>query len=151
MSVTFSRRCATMFICLFPDKFWTVWRTSIETGIIIMPLDVFHLCAFLFPISSHDLLNFCSGNSIATLNVTVWNFVWQFILKHHAIFVNSHLYKCKKGKVFPMLQLSGTPWRRNGGVEIQLHAFLTAALDRDEWSASRAGRFTPGERSPGTH
>jgi hypothetical protein len=28
---------------------------------------------------------------------------------------------------------------------------LTSALDGGEWSASRAGRFTPGERAPGTH
>jgi hypothetical protein len=28
---------------------------------------------------------------------------------------------------------------------------LTSALDGGEWSASRPGRFTPGERAPGTH
>jgi hypothetical protein len=28
---------------------------------------------------------------------------------------------------------------------------LTSALDGDEWSASRLGRFTPRERAPGTH
>jgi hypothetical protein len=28
---------------------------------------------------------------------------------------------------------------------------LTSALDGGEWSASRAGRFTPSERVPGTH
>jgi len=38
-----------------------------------------------------------------------------------------------------------------GGVEIQLHAFLTSALDGGEWSASRPGHFTPGETAPGTH
>jgi hypothetical protein len=27
----------------------------------------------------------------------------------------------------------------------------TSALDGGEWSASRPGRFTPGERTPGTH
>jgi hypothetical protein len=31
------------------------------------------------------------------------------------------------------------------------HAFLIAALDKGEWSASRAGRFTSGERASGTH
>jgi hypothetical protein len=35
------------------------------------------------------------------------------------------------------------------GVEVQLHAFLTSALDGGEWSASRPGRFTPVERAPG--
>jgi hypothetical protein len=37
------------------------------------------------------------------------------------------------------------------GVEGQLHAFLTSALDGGEWSASRLCRFTPSERAPGTH
>jgi hypothetical protein len=29
--------------------------------------------------------------------------------------------------------------------------FLTSALVAGEWSASRPGRFTPGERAPATH
>jgi hypothetical protein len=29
--------------------------------------------------------------------------------------------------------------------------FLTSALVGGEWSASRPGRFNPGERVPGTH
>jgi hypothetical protein len=29
--------------------------------------------------------------------------------------------------------------------------FLTSTLDGGEWSASRLGRFTPGEEAPGTH
>jgi hypothetical protein len=29
-------------------------------------------------------------------------------------------------------------------------AFLTSALDADEWSASRPGRFNPGEGGPCT-
>jgi hypothetical protein len=29
--------------------------------------------------------------------------------------------------------------------------YLTSALDRGEWLASRPGRFTPRERDPGTH
>jgi hypothetical protein len=37
------------------------------------------------------------------------------------------------------------------GVEVKLHAFLTSALDGDEWSASRLGRFTPRERVPDNH
>jgi hypothetical protein len=32
------------------------------------------------------------------------------------------------------------------------YSFLTSALDGGEWSASPPGpRFTPGERTPGTH
>jgi hypothetical protein len=37
------------------------------------------------------------------------------------------------------------------GVEVQRHAFLTSALGGGEWSASRLGRFTPREGTPGTH
>jgi hypothetical protein len=36
-------------------------------------------------------------------------------------------------------------------VEVQLHAFLTSALDGGEWSASCPGRFTPSETAPSTH
>jgi hypothetical protein len=34
---------------------------------------------------------------------------------------------------------------------VQLHVFLTSALDGGEWSASRPGRFTPREGAPVTH
>jgi hypothetical protein len=37
-----------------------------------------------------------------------------------------------------------------GGMEAQLHAFLTAALDADASSALRHGCFTPEERTNGT-
>jgi hypothetical protein len=37
------------------------------------------------------------------------------------------------------------------GVDVQIHVFLTSALVGVEWSASRPGSFTPGERAPGTH
>jgi hypothetical protein len=36
----------------------------------------------------------------------------------------------------------------SGGIA---YTFLTSALDGSEWSASRPGRFTPKERSAGTH
>jgi len=38
-----------------------------------------------------------------------------------------------------------------GGLEVQLQAFLTSALDGDEWSASCPGHFTLGERDHSTH
>jgi hypothetical protein len=38
-----------------------------------------------------------------------------------------------------------------GGVEVQIHEILSSALDGDEWSASRNGRFTPRARAPGSH
>jgi hypothetical protein len=33
-----------------------------------------------------------------------------------------------------------------GGLKALFHAFLTSELDGNEWSASRSGRFTLGER-----
>jgi hypothetical protein len=38
-----------------------------------------------------------------------------------------------------------------GGVDVYTHVVLTSALVGDEWSDSCPGRFTPGERTPGTH
>jgi hypothetical protein len=38
-----------------------------------------------------------------------------------------------------------------GGVDVYIHIFLSLALAGSEWSASRPGRFTSGERAPGTH
>jgi hypothetical protein len=38
-----------------------------------------------------------------------------------------------------------------GGVDVQIHIFLTTALVGGEWSTSRPGRFTPRERALGTH
>jgi hypothetical protein len=37
------------------------------------------------------------------------------------------------------------------GVDVQIHTFLTSVLVGGEWSASRPGYFSPGERAPGTH
>jgi hypothetical protein len=37
-----------------------------------------------------------------------------------------------------------------GGVDVYTRVFLTSALVGGEWSASRPGHFTPGERDPGT-
>jgi hypothetical protein len=31
-----------------------------------------------------------------------------------------------------------------GGMDVEIHIFLTSALVGGEWSASRPGRFTPG-------
>jgi hypothetical protein len=38
-----------------------------------------------------------------------------------------------------------------GGVDAYIHIFLTSALVGGEWLASLHGRFTPGEKAPGTH
>jgi hypothetical protein len=39
----------------------------------------------------------------------------------------------------------------SGGVDVQIHVFLTSALVGDEWSVSRPTRFTSEERAPSTH
>jgi hypothetical protein len=38
-----------------------------------------------------------------------------------------------------------------GGANVYVHIFLTSAMVGGEWSASRPGRFTPGERAPGIY
>jgi hypothetical protein len=38
-----------------------------------------------------------------------------------------------------------------GGMDIQVHIFLTSALVGGEWSASRSCDFTLGETAPGNH
>jgi len=37
------------------------------------------------------------------------------------------------------------------GVGVQLHVFLTQALDGGKWLTSRPNRFTPREKAPGNH
>jgi hypothetical protein len=37
------------------------------------------------------------------------------------------------------------------GDEVWIHVFLTSAQVGGKWPASRPGRLTPGERTPGTH
>jgi hypothetical protein len=37
------------------------------------------------------------------------------------------------------------------GVGVQIHIFLTSALAGGEWSASRPGCFTPGQKAPDTY
>jgi hypothetical protein len=38
-----------------------------------------------------------------------------------------------------------------GGVGVQVHVFLTLAIVGGEWTDSRPGRFTPGEKARGAH
>jgi hypothetical protein len=38
-----------------------------------------------------------------------------------------------------------------GRVDVYVHIFLTSALVGGKWSASRPGRFTPGEGAPVSH
>jgi hypothetical protein len=55
---------------------------------------------------------------------------------------------CSKVKVkLPLRLTKHHILKTYGRVEVQLHAFLTSALDGGEWSRSRPGRFIPGERA----
>jgi hypothetical protein len=38
-----------------------------------------------------------------------------------------------------------------GGLDVQIHIFLTSAIVGGEWSASSPDRFTPGEKAPSTN
>jgi len=42
-----------------------------------------------------------------------------------------------------------TAWRRIGGIKVQLHSYLTSALDVVKWAASLPGRFAPSQNAPG--
>jgi hypothetical protein len=48
-------------------------------------------------------------------------------------------------------QFRYTPWRRLGERRYNSYSFLTLALDRGEWSASRPGALCSEERTTGTH
>jgi hypothetical protein len=50
------------------------------------------------------------------------------------------------GKAVPALLTKPHAAKAYGGVELQLHVFLTSALGGSEWSTSH-----PGERTPDTH
>jgi hypothetical protein len=65
-------------------------------------------------------------------------------------FVTTKQKKCSSNicKVVPVLNYAIKTY---GGVDVYIHIFLTSALVGGEWSASRPGRFIPGERARGTH
>jgi hypothetical protein len=43
------------------------------------------------------------------------------------------------------------PWRHMRGVKIELHSFLTSAMNGGKGSVSCPGHYMPEERGPGTH
>jgi hypothetical protein len=51
---------------------------------------------------------------------------------------------------FPLCLNKYHAMKTYGGEVVYLHA-LTSALDGGEWSATRPGRFTPGEITIGSH
>jgi hypothetical protein len=65
-------------------------------------------------------------------------------LSNSRVLLSSSFFPWKllvKGKIFSSLKHKYM--RKYGGMEIKLHEFKVSVLDRDEWSASRPGRFTP--------
>jgi hypothetical protein len=73
-------------------------------------------------------------------------FLLPATVRLHTLLVLSHYFKrryifFKKREELSLV----TQCRRIQGAEVQLHSFLTAALDTDEWSTSSTGSFIPGE------
>jgi hypothetical protein len=64
---------------------------------------------------------------------------WRIILKNKW-----------QGKIVPVLKYSTMPLRRTRDWMYK-SMFFFSALVAGEWSVSRRGRLTPGERIPGTH
>jgi hypothetical protein len=62
-----------------------------------------------------------------------------------------HFSAVAKKRLFPDVRTHYHTMMTCGRVEIQLHGFLTSALDGGEWSASRPYRFIPGERATNAH
>jgi hypothetical protein len=95
------------------------------------------------------------------LLLTVSNVAWDFMTAPHVFYcVDTETLRQKQphltsptqylSNVFPGLNYAlrhEDVWK-NGGIAPPLS---NAALNGDEWSASRLSRFTPAERAPGTH
>jgi hypothetical protein len=58
-----------------------------------------------------------------------------------------YIYVKGEGKLVPLRSIE----EHLGDRRYSSYSFLTSTLEGGEWSASRSGRFTPGERAPGTH
>jgi hypothetical protein len=56
----------------------------------------------------------------------------------------------KKVKLF-LCSIKHYAMKVYGGVDVQINVFFSSAVAGGDWSASRPGRFTPGEKSSGTH
>jgi hypothetical protein len=83
-----------------------------------------------------------SYDALLRMPCVVLVITWSLLAK-----LNSWRWKVKLSLCLTKHHAMKTYW----GMEVQLHAFLTSALDGSEWSASRPDRFTPRKRVPGTH
>jgi hypothetical protein len=78
-------------------------------------------------------------------NRLMWCFVHFFELQKSTEFVSNQFF------VLSDILTKHHYMKMYGGVEVQLHAFLTSPLDGGEWLTPRLGPFNPGVRAPGTH
>ena len=67
---------------------------------------------------------------------------WTYVVHCYVYSQNFHHTKGKRGEAAPLHDM-----KAYRGVEVQLHSFLTSALDEGKWSTSRPGCFTPKERT----
>jgi hypothetical protein len=67
------------------------------------------------------------------------------------ILVSVFLEISAQGRIYTLCLTKHHGMKVYWGVEVQLHAFLTSALDGGEWSVSSPGRLNSRERVPGTH
>jgi hypothetical protein len=95
-------------------------------------------CIVLYCIVLYCIVLYFSG-SLKKTSVTVENCEWSSA----SFFVAQETCLC--AQLIKHITIKGY-----GGVNEYIHVFLTSAIFGDEWSASGPGRFTSGERAPGT-
>jgi hypothetical protein len=85
----------------------------------------------LFLLHEHEQVLLKTGSSKAhgILDLSVFSWVFQY-------------------PIVPEADPENSVWARGSR---QLYCKVTSTLGGGEWSASSPGRFTPGERAPGTH
>ena len=82
-------------------------------------------------------------------NVDKWVKYWQYAVLWRTDILASSVRQELVPERNDMSKLSlSRPWKyMEGGIEIQLHSFITSSLVGGEWSASFPGRFTPSEKT----
>jgi hypothetical protein len=109
-----------------------------------------HACPSVLSYASFSKLS-----DVSRQNLVLWGLYYKLSSENnfgaYRTIITPTLYY--KSKFVPVLFFNWAP--RHGGLMGEwryssTHS-LTSTLDIDEWSASRPDRFTPRERSPGTH